>query len=28
MQRGNTWGTVDADYWKNNGWIDGKKPWH
>ena len=27
MHKGNTWTAVDSDYWKNNGWLNGKKPW-
>ena len=27
MQKGNTWTAVDSDYWKKNGWLNGKKPW-
>lgn len=26
-QRNNTWNKTDYSYWKNNGWLDGKKPW-
>lgn len=27
MQKNNTWNLKDHDYWKDNGWLDGKKPW-
>lgn len=27
MTQKNGWNKVDADYWKKNGWLDGKKPW-
>ncbi len=23
----NTWNETDYNYWKANGWLDGKKPW-
>ena len=26
MTQKNGWNKVDSDYWKNNGWLDGKKP--
>ena len=27
MTQKNGWNKVDADYWKNQGWLDGKKPY-
>ena len=27
MTQKNGWNKVDSDYWKNNGWLDGKKPY-
>ena len=27
MTQKNGWNKVDADYWKKNGWLDGKKPY-
>lgn len=26
-QKNNTWNNTDYNHWKNNGWLDGKKPW-
>lgn len=26
-QKNNTWNITDRNHWKNNGWLDGKKPW-
>ncbi len=26
-QKGNEWNMKDKDYWKEKGWLDGKKPW-
>ena len=27
MTQKNGWNKVDSNYWKNNGWLDGKKPY-
>lgn len=27
MTQKNGWNKVDSEYWKNNGWLDGKKPY-
>jgi multimeric flavodoxin WrbA len=27
MQKGNDWNLTDKNYWKDNGWQDGKYPW-
>ena len=26
MTQKNGWNKTDSDYWKENGWLDGKKP--
>lgn len=26
MQKGNTYNAMEREYWKSNGWLDGKKP--
>ncbi|WP_234123478.1 flavodoxin family protein [Clostridium hydrogenum] len=26
-QKNNKWNKTDYNYWKDNGWLDGKKPW-
>lgn len=27
MQKSNNWNMVDRNYWKENGWLDKKRPW-
>ena len=27
MQKSNNWNEVDQNYWKENGWLDKKRPW-
>lgn len=27
MQKSNDWNMVDKNYWKENGWLDKKRPW-
>ena len=27
MQKSNNWNEVDKNYWKENGWLDKKRPW-
>ena len=27
MQKSNIWNMTDKNYWKRNGWLDGKHPW-
>ncbi|WP_244971095.1 flavodoxin family protein [Tissierella pigra] len=27
MQKSNNWNKVDQNYWKENGWLDKKRPW-
>jgi multimeric flavodoxin WrbA len=27
MQKSNDWNVADHNYWKNNGWLDKKRPW-
>lgn len=27
MQKSNNWNMIDQNYWKENGWLDKKRPW-
>ena len=27
MQKSNTWNMTDRNYWKDKGWLNGKRPW-